>query len=296
MPAAAGSAPHAAGAAHVDLGLAFGRYTLALPRDARARLALGWLVLGVAALAASGILAVLLVLSRTPVLARLFPVADFFRAALVAHVDLSVLVWFLAFAGVLWSLNSTPRFLPAGWAALGLAALGAAAMAIAPFAGGTPIMANYIPVLDAPAFLGGLALFGLGVTLLVARGLFASPLVGMRLDGTGALRFGLNGAIVATAVALLAFGWSYAAVPGNLDPKGYYELLLGRRACCSSRGRSCCWSRGYCSPTRSGRACRCRRAWSRCCSASASPRCSRRRSSTSPSTSPRSSITGCRPG
>jgi hypothetical protein len=226
MPAAAGSAPHAAGAAHVDLGLAFGRYTLALPRDARARLALGWLVLGVAALAASGILAVLLVLSRTPVLARLFPVADFFRAALVAHVDLSVLVWFLAFAGVLWSLNSTPRFLPAGWAALGLAALGAAAMAIAPFAGGTPIMANYIPVLDAPAFLGGLALFGLGVTLLVARGLFASPLVGMRLDGTGALRFGLNGAIVATAVALLAFGWSYAAVPGNLDPKGYYELLF----------------------------------------------------------------------
>jgi hypothetical protein len=79
----------------VDLSLAFGRYTLALPRDARSRLALGWLALGVAALAASGILAVLLVMSRTP-LAKLLPVADFFRAALVAHVDLSVLVWFLA--------------------------------------------------------------------------------------------------------------------------------------------------------------------------------------------------------
>jgi len=225
-PAAAGRVSHAARPARVDLGLAFGRYTLALPRDARARLALGWLALGVAALAASGILAVLLVLSRTPGLARLFPVADFFRAALVAHVDLSVLVWFLAFAGVLWSLNSTPRFLPAGWVALGLAALGAAAMASAPFAGGAPIMANYIPVLDAPAFLAGLALFGLGILLLVARGLFASPLVGMRLDGAGALRFGLNGAIVATAVALLAFGWSYVAVPGTLDAKGYYELLF----------------------------------------------------------------------
>ncbi len=225
-PAAAASASYAAPAARVDLGLAFGRYTLALPRDARARLALGWLALGIAALAASGILAVLLVLSRTPGVARLFPLADFFRAALVAHVDLSVLVWFLAFAGVLWSLNSTPRFLPAGWVALGLSALGAAAMAIAPFAGGTPIMANYIPVLDAPAFLAGLALFGLGVMVLVARGLFASPLVGMRLDGSGALRFGLNGAIVATAVALLAFGWSYAAVPATLDAKGYYELLF----------------------------------------------------------------------
>ena len=32
--------------------------------------------------------------------------ADFFRVALVVHVDLSVLVWFVAMAGMLWSLNS----------------------------------------------------------------------------------------------------------------------------------------------------------------------------------------------
>ncbi len=221
-----GTGPPVAPSARIDVDLAFGRYTLALPRDARTKLALGWLALGVTALAASGVLAVLLVLSRTPGLAQFFPVADFFSAALVAHVDLSVLVWFLAFGGVLWSLNSTPRFLPAGWAALGLAALGTAAMAIAPFAGGTPIMANYVPVLESPVFLGGLVVFGLGIALLVLRGLFASPLVGMRLDGAGALRFGLNGAIVATAVALLAFGWSYFSVPGALAAKGYYELLF----------------------------------------------------------------------
>src|SRR5262245_1249672 len=77
------------------------RYTFAMPLDQRARLARGWLALGVGALAVSGILAVLLVLSRTPGLARLFPVGDFFHAALVAHVDLSVLVWFVAFGGVL---------------------------------------------------------------------------------------------------------------------------------------------------------------------------------------------------
>ena len=220
------AALHTAPTARVDIGLAFGRYTLALPRDARSRLALGWLALGIAALAASGVLAVLLVLSRTPGLARMFPVADFFYSALVAHVDLSVLVWFLAFSGVLWSLNSTPRLLPIGWAALALAALGTATIAVSPFAGGAPIMANYVPVIDAPMFLAGIGLFGLGITLLVCRGLFASPLVGMRLDGAGALRFGLNGAIVTTAVAVLAFLWSYAAVPATLDPKGYYELLF----------------------------------------------------------------------
>ncbi len=219
-------ADFAAAPARLDLDLALGRYTLAVPRGARSRLALGWFGLGVAALGASGILAVLLVLSRTPGLADLFPVANFFHTALVAHVDLSVLVWFIAFAGALWSLNSTPRMLPLGWAALACTAAGAAMMSVAPFAGGTPIMSNYVPVIESPAFLLGLALLGLGTTCLVARGLFASPLVGIRLDGAGALRFGLNGAIVATAVALLALVWSWAALSRELDGKAYYELLF----------------------------------------------------------------------
>ena len=203
-----------------------GRFTLAVPRDARLQLALGWFGLAVAALGASGILAVLLVLSRTPGLAGIFPVADFFRTALVAHVDLSVLVWFIAFAGALWSLNSTPRLLWLGWLALALAVAGAALMAIAPFGGGTPIMSNYVPVIESPAFLAALALIGAGTTCVVVRGLFASPLVGSRLDGEGALRFGLNGAIVATAVALLALAWSWAALSRALDGAAYYELLF----------------------------------------------------------------------
>jgi cytochrome c oxidase subunit I len=202
------------------------RYALAVPLDARAALARGWFALGVMALSASGVLAVLLVLSRTPGLARLFPVADFFRVALVAHVDLSVLVWFLSFAGAIWSLNSTTRALPLAWTAIGCAALGTLGIAVSPFAGGTPIMANYVPVIESPVFLAGLVLFAAGMGLLVLRGLFASPRVGSRLDGAGALRFGLNGSIVATAIAALAFGWSYLALPASLDGKAYYELLF----------------------------------------------------------------------
>jgi len=212
--------------ARFDRNAAFGRYALEVPLDARAALARGWFALGVAALAASGVLAVLLVLSRTPGLARIFPVSDFFRVALVAHVDLSVLVWFLSFSGALWNLSSTPRALPFAWAALVFAALGAIGIAVSPFAGGTPIMANYIPVIESPVFLGGIALFAVGMGLLVARGLFASRKVGVHLDGSGALRFGLNGSIVATAIAALAFGWSYLALPGSLDGKAYYELLF----------------------------------------------------------------------
>jgi hypothetical protein len=213
-------------AARVPVAAAFGRFTLVVPRDARARLACAWFALCVAALAASGVLAVLLVLSRTPGLARVFPVANFFHAALVAHVDLSVLVWFLSFAGGLWSLNSTRRAMPLAWSALAIAALGAMLIAVSPFAGGTTIMSNYVPVIESPIFFAGLLLFGAGIVLLVVRGLFHSPLVGVSLGGTGALRFGLNGSLVAAAVAALAFGWSFIALPDTLDAKSYYELLF----------------------------------------------------------------------
>jgi hypothetical protein len=211
---------------HLAAELAFGRYVLPVPRDARLRLARGWLALGVTALALSGVLAVLLVLSRTPGLAQLFPVADFFRNSLVAHVDLSVLVWFISCGGVLWSLASRPRALAPGWCALALTALGAAVIAIAPFLGGTPVMANYVPVIDSPAFVGGLTLVAGGTALLVARGLTSAARVGTRLDGGGALRFGLNGALAAAAMALLALVWSWIAVPAGLDAKAYYELLF----------------------------------------------------------------------
>ena len=68
-----------------------------------AALARAWLWLGVLALIGSGLLAMLLVLSRTPGIQDIFPLKGFFRAALVVHVDLSVAIWFMAFAAVIWS-------------------------------------------------------------------------------------------------------------------------------------------------------------------------------------------------
>jgi hypothetical protein len=210
-----------ASAAHLPV------YSLPLPSDARLRLASGWFWLALVSLAVSGIFSVLLVLSRAPWTSDWFPAEDFFRVALVVHVDLSVLVWFAAFGGMLWSLNSTPRLGALGWAALGAAIAGAALMSVAPFAGaGRPIMANYIPVLDQPVFLAGLLVFAAGCALAVLRGMLAVPRVGIALGGDGALRFGLNTSLVSAAVALIAFGWSYAQVPGALDPKAYYEALF----------------------------------------------------------------------
>jgi len=202
-------------------------FSLPIPNDGRQQLAKGWLILGLAALLGSGIFSVLLVLARTPYVQNFFPWVDFFHTALVVHVDLSVLVWFLAFGGALWTINSTPRAIGVGWLAFGLAAAGTAAIALAPFLGqGRPVMANYIPVLRDPWFLVGLVAFAAGVAVLVLRGMTTAPLVGIRLDGAGAVRFGLNASLVSAAVALIAFAWSYRAVPATLDPKAYYELLF----------------------------------------------------------------------
>ncbi len=202
-------------------------FSLPVPADNRRPLAIAWLTLGMVALLASGLFSVLLVLSRTPQLHALFPVADFFRVALVVHVDLSVLVWFLAFGGALWTLGGTQRFHMLAWLALGLSALGTLTMCLAPFAGqATPVMSNYVPVLDGPVFLGGLILFGGGMLGLCLRSMLAAPPIGSRITGDGALRFGLNAAAVSCTVAAVAFVWSWLDVPRTLDSRIYYEVLF----------------------------------------------------------------------
>jgi len=202
-------------------------FNLAVPADARARLATGWLLLGVGALVASGLFSLLLVLSRTPGINRLIPISDLFHVALVVHVDLSVLVWFAAFGGALWTLAAARAGLRFGWLGLGLCAAATVAMMVSPFvAAGVPIMSNYIPVLDNRVFLWALVLFGAGIGVEVLRALNAFQGPARLLDGGGALRVGLAAAGVSTGVALFAFFWSWLALPTGLAGKAYYELLF----------------------------------------------------------------------
>ena len=201
-------------------------YLLADADAAQVRLARAWLGLALAALAGSGLFSILLVLARTPGVNAWLPAGDFFRVALVVHVDLSVLVWFVAIAGMLWSLNqrSTAAFerLP-----LWLCSAAAGAMALAAFVDpGQAVMANYVPMLESVLFRAAIAAFGLGTLVLVVQGLWRPRAVGVLVDGPGALRFGLHASVVSTAVALVAFAWSLAVVPTELPAKAYYEILF----------------------------------------------------------------------
>jgi len=202
-------------------------YGLTVPTDSRRTLALGWLWLCVLALLGAGVFSLLLVVSRTPFISDIIPWIDFFHSALVVHVDLSVLVWSLAFGGILWSLNQRPGKPWLAWPALFLSSLGAAVIIISPFVhDAQPLMSNYIPVLQHPVFFTGLGLFAVGFALLVLNSMIFMAPVGPWMSGEGALRFGLNTAAVSAAVALICFGWSYIQMPDYLLGQSFFELLF----------------------------------------------------------------------
>jgi cytochrome c oxidase subunit 1 len=202
-------------------------YSLAVPGDSRRALALGWLLLCVLALLGAGIFSLLLVVSRTPFIQDFIPWIGFFHSALVVHVDLSVLVWSLAFGGILWSLNQRPGTSWLAWLALVLASVGTAIMIISPFVrDAQPLMSNYIPVLQHPVFFTGLLTFAAGFSLLVINSMVFMAPVGPWMAGEGALRFGLNTAAVSAAVALGCFAWSWLQMPDYLIGEAYFELLF----------------------------------------------------------------------
>jgi len=205
-----------------------GQFTLSMPSDESRRLASGWLRLGIASLVGAGLFAILLVLSRTPYVQDVFPWVDFFHTALGVHVDLSVLLWFMAFGGVLWSLNSSARFIGIGWLALALAATGAAVIVLSPFiAVGKPLMSNYVPVIQSTFFFTGLTIFAVGIAVLVLRSLVTAPAAGLWKGGEGSIRLGFYAASISTAVALIAFAWSYNIIPqGIFESTQYYDLLF----------------------------------------------------------------------
>lgn len=202
-------------------------FALPVTPGPRGALAAGWLWLALGALVVGGLFTILIVLSRTPFLQDIIPWVDFFRTALVVHVDLTVLVWFLAFSGVLWSINSRPAGLNLGWGALILAAGGAVIISAAPFLGpGNPLMNNYVPVLRNTIFFTGLGIFGLGFLLLIIRGLFFSRPIGRAMSGHGALSFALYSALVISLIAILSFGASWQWMPLIENSQHYFEVLF----------------------------------------------------------------------
>ncbi|MBP6278528.1 MAG: cbb3-type cytochrome c oxidase subunit I [Rhodocyclaceae bacterium] len=203
-------------------------YRFEIPDGAPKQLTRAWLSLGIAALIGAGLLAILLVLSRTPGVQDVFPLRDFFKSALVVHVDLSVLIWFMAFASAMWSLVGGERLAALGRVGFGLAAIGTAIIALSPFfPDANPLLNNYIPVLQQPIFFGGLLVAGVGFSLTILRALltikFGSPVGADHTPSTHSFAIYLSA--IAGAVSLSSVFFTLLKAP-DLDGKAYWEAVF----------------------------------------------------------------------
>lgn len=191
-----------------------------------------WLAIAITALLMSGLLSLALVLGRLPGLDALATPA-FFRRCLILHVDLALVVWFLAFLTAMFSLlplqpgarRGSSLGAVIGWR---LSVLGIVALVVGTLLGGEPVLANYVPVVDAPLYLAGLGCFGIGVLLqILGPRLMPSR---ERVDAAPLLpapaRPGLRAAGVAVVVAAITFATAIVVVPADLPADSRYELLF----------------------------------------------------------------------
>ncbi len=207
-----------------------GHYALEIPRGEPRRLVTAWLALAVTSLAASTIFGLALSIARTPFVGRLLPGVDVYRTALVLHVDLAVLILFLAHAALLWSAITVRTSAYIQWTAFGFATAGTMAMVLSPFvAGGPALMSNYVPLLDNAVFLAGIGGFSLALVLagvIALAGGWPNPAAsGSDTSTDAALRWGIYLSVLPMLLALASLGWMLLTLP-RLAPEAYFEKLL----------------------------------------------------------------------
>lgn len=177
----------------------------ALPAVASSALA-AWWGLALFALGVSTLCALVLVVARTPFLGL---GAGLFRSALVLHVDLAVVVWFLAAASGLWSIvidAAQPALLRLARLGALLSGMGVLIMLLSPFVGvAEPVLANYVPILDSYVFSFGLFAVFAGVSLSAAGASWSFLSHGSSLVDVALWKIPLLGAVGAYWIAMLVF-------------------------------------------------------------------------------------------
>lgn len=173
-----------------------------------------WCKIGIFALAVSGLYSVVLVLLRSPGMSDLIANKDFFRTALVVHVDLSVLVWMLAGSCVIWLQSISNSAIEDAVRMISkLAFFGIALILVAPFISvdATPILNNYIPMLDNFWFVLGLSIFACSV-LIVSM---------LTLPNIGSMIFLFSALCLVLSSQKLQHEIIYP-----MDLHGFYEMLF----------------------------------------------------------------------
>ena len=183
------------------------------------------MTLAVISLVLAGCLAVALVVGRAPIISEWISDPRFFRRALVVHVVLSLWGWFMAYAVGLRLLVDGPGGVRRHRASRFLAFGGVGAMVVsAGIDGAEPLLVNYIPVVDHPVFLGGLAAFFAGAALELCRIPKVAPPVESSVPAASAIVW--RATMPVAMIAVVVFAMSWWTTPVDLEADLYYELLF----------------------------------------------------------------------
>ncbi|MFU8860366.1 MAG: hypothetical protein ACNA8K_08075 [Cyclonatronaceae bacterium] len=206
---------------------------LARTREERAVVcARQWLHTGLLSLLLSGFLAGVIVLARTPFIAGLIDDPEIARRALVLHVDLSLLVWMFAFLAVLYTALGGRINWNNSMAGIRLVVIGIVLMvASGVFRSATPVLANYIPVLDHPVFFFGLLFGGTGlVYAFISNPLRAAeepacPTITPQWRQSGA-QTSIRFAALVAVVAIVTIAVTFLVTPSGLNQTTFYEVAM----------------------------------------------------------------------
>ena len=179
-----------------------------------------WTKIGVAALGLSGLYSIILVFLRTPGISDLITNKEFFKTALVVHVDLSVLVWLLAGSVIIW-LKNIHFFMPR--ITYQAAFIGIFLMAISPMIPGTePVMNNYIPMLDNILFIMGLSIFMTVIFIVSIMSVSKVP----RTHDEYAAFIGGSIFLISSVCLILSYDKLNTEIIYPMDLHGFYEMLF----------------------------------------------------------------------
>jgi hypothetical protein len=179
-----------------------------------------WAGLAVLALMLSGLAPLLLIAGRASIYAEMEFVKAWFVPVLVVHVNLSVGLWFLAIAMMLWSYAiSRPRLKKIHKFANFSFFLAILCLAFSPVFGGDAFTSNYIPVQDNSLFFSGLLLAAFSMAVMIGC-VFAS------CEKTTLYTYLIRCNAATAGVALLCFIFSILQHPSGYSGEAYYEVIF----------------------------------------------------------------------
>lgn len=190
-----------------------------------------WILLAVGSIVIAGLLSSAVVVGRLPFISQFIDDPLWFKRCLVVHVDLALVVWFYAFIAGLISLVKSGSGSAIRKGAFIVSVVGVVGMLMGGVAkGAQPVLANYIPVIDHPFFLGGLGLFFLGVVVQFVHALISANRVstGIALPASvpGETAVGLQASAIVVVLAGATWIATRAGMPGNLDIQTHFEFSV----------------------------------------------------------------------